>query len=722
MQKMIISALFTTCLLSACTQPAPETSTSTSKQSEPAPVATTPAVEENPFFKASALQYQAPDFSKIKDEHFLPAFEEGMKQQLAEVKKIADSSEAPTFDNTLIPFEQSGALLTRVSKVFFNLAGSTTNDEIQKIQTEMAPKLAAHQDQIFLDSKLFARVKSVYDAREASQLDAESRRLVERYHQAFVRAGALLSDEDKVKVRALNEELSKSETQFQENLLKENNDSGVVVDDVAQLEGLSESDISSAAEAAKARKLEGKWLLTLQNTTGQPLLASLKNRELRERLFKASVGRGSQANASDNTAIVSKMAQLRAERAKLLGFSSAAAYVLDDQMAKTPEAAIKMLADLAPAAVANAKAEAAEMQKIIDEQKGGFELAGWDWAFYAEQVRKAKYDLDEAQIRPYFELDRVVNDGVFFAMNKLYGITFKERKDLPVYHPDVRVYEVFDKDQQSMGLFYADYFKRDSKRGGAWMDTFVDQNDLLGTKPVVLNVLNVSKPASGQAALLSFDEVTTLFHEMGHAVHGLFSKVKYPLLSGTNVPRDFVEFPSQFHENWALEPTVFANYAKHNQTGEVMPAELVKKIQSSQKFNQGHATLEYLEAALLDLEWHQLDAQTSKQDVLAFEAAALKKYGIDFAPVPPRYRTTYFAHIWAGGYSAGYYAYLWSEVLALDAFAWFNENGGMKAENAQHFRDKVISRGGTQDAMKLYTDFRGKEPSIDPLLEARGLK
>lgn len=725
MHKSIPAALISACLAVGCSQPAnqaPATDASNQAQAQaPSDSSATNAMDSNPFFTASTLPYLAPDFSRIQDAHYLPAFTEGMRQQLQEIKQVADRTDAPTFDNTLIPLERSGALLTRVSKVFFNLTESNTNESLQNTQTEIAPKLAAHQDQIFLDPRLFARVKAVYEARDGLN-DPEAKRLAERYYQAFVRAGALLSEADKTKIRALNEEQSKLATQFQENLLKETNDAAVVIDDQAQLDGLSEADISAAAEAAKARNLEGKWLLTLQNTSGQPLLASLKNRAVREKLYQASVTRGIRGNAYDTTAIVARIAQLRAERAKLLGYDTAAAYVLDDQMAKTPQAAVKMLADLAPAAVANAKAEAAEMQKLIDAQNGGFQLAAWDWAFYAELVRKAKYDLDESQIRPYFELDRVLRDGVFYAMNQLYGIRFEERKDLPTYHPDVRVYEVFDKDNQAIGLFYADYFKRDSKRGGAWMDTFVDQSGLLGTKPVVVNVLNIAKPAPGQPALLSYDEVSTLFHEMGHGVHGLFSNVKYPMLSGTNVPRDFVEFPSQFNENWALEPKVLANYAKHYQTGEAMPAALVEKIQNSQKFNQGFATLEYLKAALLDLEWHQLSADQPKQEVLPFEEAALKKYGIEFAAVPPRYRTAYFAHVWPGGYSAGYYAYLWSEVLALDAYAWFKEHGGLNSESAQRFRDKVISRGGTQEAMQLYRDFSGKDPSIEPLLEARGLK
>ena len=673
----------------------------------------------NPFFAASTLQYQAPPFDLIRDEHYLPAFEEGMRQQRAEIDAIAADPAAPTFANTIEAMERSGLLLTRTAKVFFNLAASNTNDALQKVEAEVSPKLAAHQDATYMNPRLFARVKAIYDSRDA--LDGEQKVLVERYYRNFIRAGAQLSEADKATLTALNQEESKLTTQFREHVLADTKESAIVVDDKADLAGLSEGDLAAAAQLAKDRKLDGKYVLALQNTTQQPALASLQNRALRERLFNASVNRGRHGGPNDTTAIVKRLAQLRAQRAKLLGYPTYAAYGLDDQMAKTPANALKLLTDLVPASTNKARAEAAKMQKVIDAQNGGFTLAAYDWDFYAEQVRKAEYDLDEAQVRPYFELERVLHDGVFYAANKLYGLTFKERKDLPVYQPDVRVFEVFDADGTSMALFYADYFQRPNKGGGAWMDSFVDQNHFFGTKPVVVNVLNIQKPAPGQPALLSFDNVTTLFHEFGHALHGMLSNVKYPTLAGTNVPRDFVEFPSQFNEHWALEPTVFANYAKHYQTGEVMPQSLVDRIQKSSKFNLGYATTEYLAAALLDMAWHDLPADAPQQDVAAFQDAALKKFRIDMAQVPPRYNTTYFSHIWGGGYSAGYYAYLWSEVLDDDAYYWFVENGGMTRANGQRFRDMVLSRGSSIDNAAMYRAFRGRDPEVEPLLKERAL-
>jgi peptidyl-dipeptidase Dcp len=606
-----------------------------------------------------------------------------------------------------------------VSKVFFNLTESNTNDTIQAVQADVAPKLAAHQDNILLDPALFARIEALQAA--SATLDAEQQRLVERWHKAFVRAGARLSDADKAAIRKLNEEQSTLVTRFQENLLKATNAGAVVVDDVARLAGLSDAQISAAAEAAKARALDGKWLLTLQNTTRQPVTAALSDRALRQAVWEASANRGMGGDA-DNGAIVIRLAALRAERAKLLGYPDWASYALDDQMAKTPDAVLAMLTELAPKVVANARAEAAEIQKLIDAEGGGYTVAPWDWDYYAEQVRAARYALDDAAIKPYFELERVLVDGVFFAMNRQYGISFRERKDLPVYHPDVRVFDVLDADGSQLGLFYADYYARDAKRGGAWMDTFVDQSGLMGTKPVVVNVLNIAKPAAGQPTLLSFDEVTTLFHEMGHAVHGLFSDVRYPLLSGTNVPRDFVEFPSQFQEDWALDPAVLANYAKHWQSGEPIPAELITKIIDARGFNQGFDTLEYVGASLLDLAWHQLPAGETVTDVQAFEDAVRAKYSIDFAPVPPRYRSTYFAHVFPGGYSAGYYAYLWSEVLAADAFAYMGSQGGLTRDNGARFRDAILSRGGTKEAMQLYVDWRGAEPGTEAFLARRGIR
>jgi peptidyl-dipeptidase Dcp len=678
--------------------------------------------ESNPFFTASTLQYEAPPFDKIKDSDYKPAIEEGMKRELAEYQQVADNPDAPTFANTIEAMERTGALLTRVAKVFFNLTQSNTNDTMQQIEAEEAPKLAAHQDEIYLNPKLYARVKALYDKRDSLGLDAESKYLVERYYRNFVRAGAQLSDTDKTKLRALNQEESNLTTQFRKNVLGDTDASAVVVDDKALLDGLSDGDIAAAAEAAKGKKLDGKWVLSLQNTTQQPALASLKNRALRQRLFKASVERGNHGGDFDTKAIVTRLAQLRAQRAKLLGFPTFAAFGLDDQMAKTPEIAIKLMTDLVPAATARARAEVARMQKIIDEQKGGFKLEASDWQFYAEQVRKAEYDLDASQVRPYFELEHVLHDGIFFAANKLYGLTFKERKDIPVYQPDVRVFEVFDADGKSMALFYADYFSRPNKSGGAWMDSFVDQSGLRGTRPVVFNVCNITKPAPGQPALLTFDNVTGMFHEFGHALHGMLSNVKYPTVAGTNVPRDFVEFPSQFNEHWALEPTVFANYAKHNQTGQAMPQALVDKIKKSRTFNQGYAVTEYLAAALLDMAWHTQTVDAPLQDVNVFEPAALKRFRIDVPEVPPRYHTNYFSHIWGGGYSAGYYAYLWSEVIDDDAYYWFKEHGGMTRANGQRFRDMILSRGGTGDAATMYRAFRGRDPIVEPLLEERGLK
>jgi peptidyl-dipeptidase Dcp len=681
-----------------------------------------PAAGTNPFFDESTLPFHAPPFDKIKDGDYQPALEEGMKRQLAETEAIANGAEPPTFANTVEAMERSGALLTRVAHVFFALTQADTNATLQKVESEETPKLAAHQDQIYLNPKLFARVKSIYERRDKLGLDAEAKFLVERYYKTFVRAGALLSEADKTKLRALNQEEAKLTTDFRNKVLADTNASAVVVDDRSQLEGLSEGDIAAAADLAKEQKLPGKYVIALQNTTRQPIVIQMKNRPLRERVLKASSERGSHGGENDTRAIVTRLAQLRAEKAKLLGYATYAAYSLDDQMAKTPQNAEKLLTDLVPAATAKARAEAVELQKTADAEGGHFEVGPADWEFYSEKVRKARYDLDESQTRPYFLLDRVLQDGVFFAANKLYGLTFKERKDIPVYNPDVRVFEVFDADGSSLALFYADYFQRPSKSGGAWEDVFVDQNGLTGTKPVVYNVANFQKPSAGQPALLSFGDVTTMFHEFGHALHAMFSRVKYPTLSGTNVPRDFVEFPSQFNEHWASDPAVFANYAKHYQTGEPMPQSLVEKIRRARTFNQGYDTTEYVAASLLDLAWHTLAPGAPLQDVASFEPAALKRFGVDLPQVPPRYHTTYFSHIWGGGYSAGYYAYLWSEVLDHDAFYWFKEHGGLTRENGRRFRDMVLSRGGTQDSAALYRAFRGRDPEVEPLLIERGLK
>jgi peptidyl-dipeptidase Dcp len=693
--------------------------------SEPAP----PPAAPNPFFTASTLLYQAPRFDLIKDADYEPAFDKGMSDHLAEVAAITAQTDPPTFDNTIIPLEKSGLLLGRTTQVFFAMAGANTNETIQAIQKRMAPKLAAHQDAIRLDPKLWARIKAVYDGRAA--LDPDARYLVERYQMDFVRAGANLSDADKATLRKLNEEEQSLSTDFQQRLLAATKAGGVVADRESELAGLSAIEIGAASEAAKARKLDGKWLLPLQNTTQQPAQASLTDRAMREKLFHASTQRAEHGDENDTRALVLRMAQLRAQKAKLLGFATWADYVLADQMAETPARAIKLMTDMAPAVVAKAKAEAARMQKLADaEQKaananaktGRLQLAPWDWQYYSEQVRRADYALDEGELKPYFELNRVLQDGVFFAAHQMYGLTFQERKDIPTWDPDVRVFEVFDVDGKSLALFYVDYFKRDNKNGGAWMSSFVDQSQLLGQHPVVFNVCNFAKPAPGEPALLSSDDVRTMFHEFGHALHGMFSNVKYPYLTGTTVPRDFVEFPSQFNEHWASEPTVFANYAKHYKTGAPMPAELAAKIDKTSKFDKGFSNSEYLGAALLDMAWHTLPEGSTPKDVDAFEAAALAKYGMDFALVPPRYRTSYFAHVWGGGYSAGYYAYLWSRVLSDDAYHWFVDHGGMTRDNAQRFRDLVLSRGNTEEMAKMYRDFRGADPSVEYLLEDDGLK
>jgi peptidyl-dipeptidase Dcp len=673
----------------------------------------------NPFAQPSPLFDQAPPFDRIRNTDFQPALEEGMRRQLAEVAAIAGDTAAPTFENTIVALERSGELLRRASRVFGALTSANTNDTLQHVQQEEAPRLAAHRDAIFLNDTLFGRIRSLYERRAALGLDSVQRFLVERYFKDFVRAGALLPDSDKATLRALNREEATLRTTFQRRLLAATRAGAVEVDDSTQLDGLSAGEMAAARETARRRGLEGKWLLTLQNTTQQPPQASLRNRAVREQLFRASTTRAERGDSNDTRQIVLRLAQLRAQRARLLGFPSLAAYVLDDQMAKTPEAAIGLLTDLVPAATAKARNEAAAMQRLIDAQHGGFTLAPWDWQYYAEQVRRAQYALDEEQIKPYLELNRVLEDGVFYAANQLYGLTFAERTDLPVYHPDVRVFEVFDADSSSIGLFYTDYFKRDNKQGGAWTGSYVEGSPLLGTRPVVVNVCNFTKPAPGQPALLTYDNVTTMFHEFGHALHALLRAVPYPRLG--SVPRDFVEVPSQFNEHWALYPTVFAHYARHYRTGEPMPAALVEKIKRSKTFDQGFATTEYVAAALLDLAWHTLPAGPEQADVDSFEAAALRRYRVDLPAVPPRYRTTYFAHIWSGGYSANYYAYMWAEVIESDAYAWFTEHGGLTRANGQRFRDMILAPGGSADVAAMYRAFRGRDAVVGPMLENRGL-
>jgi len=716
----------TSIALAACSQQPQETDAPAAPASTDvaaaASAATPTGIAANPFYNASTLPFQAPPFDKITDADYQPAIEEGMRQQMEEIRAIADNPEAPTFENTFVAMEKSGTMLRRVMAAFDDVTSANTNETLQKVQEDEAPKLAAHSDAIHLDSKLFARVEAVYNQRDALKLDAESARLVEVVYKDFVHAGAKLSDADKAKLKDLNKEESSLSTAFTNKLLAATKEAAPVIEDKAMLAGLSDAELAAAAEAGKERGQDGKYVLALQNTTQQPGLQELSDRGARKALFEASWSRAEQGDANDTRKTIERLAQIRAQQAQLLGFSSYAAWKLDDQMAKKPETALKFMLDLVPATTARANSEAADIQKLIDQQQGGFKLEPWDWSFYAEQVRKARFDLDEGQIKPYFELDNVLQNGVFYAANQLYGLTFKERHDIPVYQPDVRVFEVFDKDGSSLALFYCDYFKRDNKGGGAWMSNLVDQSKLLGTKPVIYNVANFTKPAAGQPALLSFDDVTTMFHEFGHALHGIFADEQYPTLSGTATARDFVEFPSQFNEHWATDPKVFAHYAKHFQTGEAMPKELVDKMTKAGKFNSGFNMTELVSAALLDMNWHMLGADAPLQETDKFEADALKKDKIDLSYVPPRYRSSYFQHIWGNGYAAGYYAYLWTEMLADDAFVGFEENGGLTRENGDRFRAMVLSRGNTVELAKLYKDWRGKDPSVEPMLENRGLK
>ncbi|WP_163710754.1 peptidyl-dipeptidase Dcp [Mangrovibacterium lignilyticum] len=679
------------------------------------------AMGDNPLLSPSSLPYGAPDFTVIKNEHFQPAIEAGMAEHLAEIEKIANNTEAPTFENTLVEMEKSGELLSRAQGVFGLLAGANTNPEIQRIEEEEAPKLAAHRDAIYMNDKLFQRVKTIYENRESLGLDTEALKLVEEYYQRFELAGANLSNEDKEQMKVLNGEEATLNTKFTNMMLAAAKASALVVDTKEELDGLSDGEIAAAAQKAEDAGLPGKYLIPILNTTQQPALQSLTNRATRQKLFEASWNRAEKGDENDTRQMILRLAELRAQKASLMGFSSYAEWKLQNQMAKTPEAAEGLLNKLAPQAIAKAKVEAADIQQLIDKQGGNFKLEAWDWDFYAEQVRKEKYDLDESQIKPYFEMYNVMENGVFYAATQLYGITFKERKDIPVYNNDVRVFEIFNEDGSAVGLFYVDYYKRDNKSGGAWMGNIVEQSKLLGEKPVIYNVCNFAKPAPGEPALISYDDVTTMFHEFGHALHGLFANQEYPSLSGTNVSRDFVELPSQFNEHWALNPTVFANYAKHYKTGEPMPKELVEKIKKSATFNQGYAFSEFLEAAILDMQWHTLSTADQVADAGVFEVEALKKNGAYMEQVPSRYRSTYFKHVWGGGYAAGYYAYCWAEVLDNDAFAWFEENGGLNRENGQRFRDMILSRGNSEDLGQLFRDFRGQDPDIKPLLKNRGL-
>lgn len=675
----------------------------------------------NPFMHASTLPFQAPDFTKIKDSDFAPAFEEGFKEELAEIEKIANNPEPPTFENTLVAMEKSGELLRRVNGVFNMLSGANTNPVLQKLSEDIAPKMAALQDAIYLNNELYERVKTIYQKKDELKLDKESLRLLDYIHTEFIRAGADLSAEYKSKLKKLNEEEAGLSAKFTNQLLAAAKAGALVVDTKEALKGLSEGAINSAAQDAENDGEKGKWELSLQNTTQQPALQSLENRDTRQKLFEASWNRAEKGDQNDTRATIIRLAEIRAEKANLLGFPNYATWSLQDQMAKTPEAVQIFLNKLIPAATAKARKEAADLQAVIDKEKGGFKLQPWDWNYYAEKIRQSRYDLDEDQTKPYFEFFNVLKNGVFYAANQLYGLTFKLRTDIPVYQKDMRVYTVYDNDSTELGLYYCDYYKRDNKSGGAWMSNVVEQSRLLGTKPVIYNVFNFTKPAPGEPALISYDDVTTMFHEFGHALHGFFADQTYPSLSGTNVARDFVELPSQFNEHWAIEPQVFRHYAVNYKTGEPMPQELVDKIKKSLKFNQGYALTEVLAAADLDMEWHTIPAGETIKSADDFETAALKRTHLDLPQVPPRYRSTYFLHIWGNGYQAGYYAYLWSEMLDDDAYNWFKENGGMTRANGQRFRERILSRGNTEDYNTMFYNFRGSNPDIKAMLENRGL-
>lgn len=674
-------------------------------------------MSQNPFLKRSTLPYEIPPFGEIAESHYLEAFYAGTEEQMNEIAEIL-ANPSISFENTIVSLEMSGQTLGRMLNVFYNKSSSDTNDQIDAIEAEIAPKLAAHSDSIRLNPQLFARIKHLVDSKP--QLDDESSWLLQRYYKDFLQAGAALGENAREEVKKINEELSLLETQFSKNLLADTNDLAVFVDDVSELEGLSANEIAACKAAAQARGIEDKWMISMVNFTGHPLLASLKNRELRQKIMANSLQKGLRNNEFDTQKILLRMVELRARRAKLFGLNSHAEYVLQEQTAGHPDRVHAMLGKIAPAAVANARREAADIESII-AQGANHELASWDWDFYTEQVRADKYELDTSAMRPYFELERVLNDGVFFAAEKLYGMKFKPRPDLITYHPEARAFEVFNEDGSPIGLYIGDFYTRDSKRGGAWMNSLVDQNHLLNQMPVVVNNMNIPKPPSGEPTLLTYDETTTLFHEFGHAIHGLLSNVKYPRFSGTSVQRDFVEFPSQVNEMWILWPEVLDNYARHYQTGERLPQSWVDKLHESSAFNEGHATTSYLAAAVLDLAWHSLADVSAINDVAAFESKAISDYGLNFDPVPTRYRSTYFSHIFAGGYSAGYYGYIWSEVLDADTVDWFKSNGGLTRANGDHFRKTLMSRGGSLDSLQMFRNFRGRDAEIEPLLRRRGL-
>jgi peptidyl-dipeptidase Dcp len=674
----------------------------------------------NPFAKPSTLPFEAPDFSKIKDSHYLPALVAGMAQQKREVIAIANDPSPPTFNNTLVALERSGALLERAQLAFAAVNGANTNDTLQATDTKTAPLFAQHRDFIFLNPKLFRRVQYLYDHRSELNLNPEQERLLQVQYDQFVKAGAKLSPEKQAELKKLNTQISSLESKFTQTLLAAAKAGALHVTDKAALAGLSDDQIAAAEEAAKDRKVAG-YVLPLQNTTQQPSLESLTNRATREALYNASVTRASKGDKNDTRALIGEIAQLRAKKAGLLGFPNWAAYTLTDQMAKTAEAAMGFIDRLQPATTAKEKAEYADIQKLVDAQGGGFQAKPWDWNLYAEQIRKQRYAIDSDQLKQYFEFNKVLEDGVFYAATQLYGLTFSERKDMPTWNADMRVFQVTDQDGKELGLFYIDPWKRDNKSGGAWMSNLVNQTSLRGTKPVVFNVENFTKPAPGKPALISWDDVTTLFHEFGHALHGLFAAQTYPTLSGTNVARDFVEFPSQFNENWALDPKVLPHYAVHYQTGQPIPQDLIEKIKRARTFNQGYELGEAITAAKMDLDWHSLPPDAPRQDADKFQAESLAKGGFDVADVPPRYYSPYFLHIWSNGYSAGYYAYAWTEMLDHDAFAWFDQHGGLTRANGQRFRDMVLSRGNTLDYAEMYRAWAGRDPSVEPMLEFRGL-
>lgn len=676
----------------------------------------------NPFFNESSLYLKYPPFDKIKNEHYAPAFELGMKQHIQEIDSIALDQNMPSFKNTILSMEKAGSLLDRVSTVFYALTSAHTNDEMEKVRSEMAPKLSAHSDKILLNDALFQRINTLYDNRMNLDLGNEGVRLVEKYHTSFIRAGAKLNAEQKERLKSINSEIAVLQTNFSQNVLKEVNALAIVVDSKKELEGLSKSAIESASNEAKSRGMEGKYVIALKNTSGQPSLSSLKNRELRERIHTTSLSRGSRGGEFDNREILTNVLRLRAEKAKLLGYENHAAYTLEVQTAQTPQAVNERLRSLAPKSLANAKREASDLQEMINASGESFSLSSWDWDFYTEKVRAERYSFDASQLKPYFEMNNVLQNGVFFAANQLFGLSFTERFDLPTYQEDVRVFEVFEEDGSTLALFLFDGYARSSKRGGAWMNSYVSQSNLSGNLPVVANHQNVAKPPKGEPTLMTFDEVITMFHEFGHALHGMFSNVNYPYFSGTSVPRDFVEYPSQVNEMWAVWPSILKNYAIHYETEEPMPQELLDKVLETQKFNQGFATTEYLAASILDQALHQLNESEipTPEELIAFEKKALEDGGIAFEAVPPRYRSTYFSHI-IGGYSAGYYSYIWSEVLDADTVDWFKENGGLRRENGDHFRLSLLSRGGSREALSLFKDFRGRDAEIQPLLDRKGL-